>query len=65
MKINIVTIKEIASQRTLRMDAKYWIKKKEKAASSKPQASSVKQQATSLPQSAGIHKTRKDNYENK
>jgi hypothetical protein len=46
MKINIVTIKEIASQRTLRMDAKYWIKKKEKATSSKPQASSGKQRLT-------------------
>jgi len=63
MKWTTLTFKELAAQRTLRMDAGYWIKKKKKeAASCKPQASSVKQQATSLPQSAGIHKTRKDNY---
>ena len=65
VKWTTLTFKELAAQRTLRMDARYWIKKKQRAASSKPQASSVKQQATSLPQSAGIHKTRKDNYENK
>ena len=29
------------------------------------EATSDKRQATSSPQSAGIHKTRKDNYENK
>ena len=29
------------------------------------QATSNKRQATSLPQSGGIYKTRKDNYENK
>ena len=33
--------------------------------SGKQQASSDKRQATSSPQSGGIHKTRKDNYENK
>ena len=66
VKWTTLTFKELAAQRTLRMDAGYWIKKKKKeAASSKPQASSGKRQATSLPQSAGIHKTRKDIYENK
>ena len=42
MKWTTLTFKELAAQRTLRLDAKYWIKKKEKATSSKPQAASVK-----------------------
>ena len=46
MKWTTLTFKELAAQKTLRMDAKYWIKKK-------AQASSVKHQATSLPQSCG------------
>ena len=46
MKINIVTIKEIAADPTLRMDAKYWIKKKQRAASGKQQAASGKQRLT-------------------
>ena len=67
MKWTTLTFKELAAQRTLRMDASYWLKrkKKQRAASGKQQASSGKQQVTSSPQSAGIHKTRKDNYENK
>jgi hypothetical protein len=65
VKWTTLTFKELAAQRTLRMDARYWIKKKEKAASGKQQASSGKRQATSLPQLKRIHKTRKDNYENK
>jgi len=40
--------------------ASYWLKRKKKQ-----RAASGKRQATSLPQSAGIHKTRKDIYENK
>ena len=40
VKWTTLTFKELAAQRTLRMDAKYWIKKK--ASSSKPQASSNK-----------------------
>jgi hypothetical protein len=48
MKWTTLTFKELAAQKTLRMDAKYWIKKK------KQQATSVKQQATSLPQSGSI-----------
>jgi len=46
MKWTTLTFKELAAQRTLRMDAKYWIKKKQKATSSKPQASSGKQRLT-------------------
>ena len=46
VKWTMLTFKELAAQRTLRMDAKYWIKKKEKATSSKPQASSGKQRLT-------------------
>ena len=46
MKWTTLTFKELAAQRTLRMDAKYWIKKKLRAASSKPQASSGKQRLT-------------------
>ena len=42
MKWTTLTFKELAAQRTLRMDAKYWIKKKQRATSSKPQASSGK-----------------------
>jgi len=45
MKWTTLTFKELAAQRTLRMDAKYWIKKK--ASSSKRQASSSKQVLTS------------------
>ena len=55
------TFKELAAQRTLRMDARYWIKKKEKAASCKRQASSDKRQATSLPQSDYIDPLQKIN----
>jgi len=46
VKWTTLTFKELAAQRTLRMDARYWIKKKEKATSSKPQASSGKQKKT-------------------
>jgi hypothetical protein len=44
MKWTTLTFKQLAAQKTLRMDPKYWIKKK-------AQALSHKQQATSLPQS--------------
>jgi hypothetical protein len=46
MKWTTLTFKELAAQRTLRMDAKYWIKKKAQASSNKPQASSGKQRLT-------------------
>ena len=42
MKWTTLTFKELAAQRTLRLDAKYWIKKK------KRQATSSKRQAASL-----------------
>ena len=45
VKWTTLTFKELAAQRTLRMDARYWIKKK--ASSSKRQASSNKQVLTS------------------
>jgi len=44
MKWTTLTFKQLAAQKTLRMDPKYWIKR---------QASSNKHQATSLPQSCG------------
>jgi hypothetical protein len=43
MKWTTLTFKELAAQKTLRMDAKYWIKKK--ASSRKQQAASNKLQA--------------------
>ena len=47
VKWTTLTFKELAAQRTLRMDAGYWIKKKKRqAASRKPQASSGKQRLT-------------------
>ena len=52
MKWTTLTFKELAAQKTLRMDAKYWIKKK-------AQASSRKHQATSLPQSGDTVITKK------
>ena len=48
VKWTTLTFKELAAQRTLRMDASYWSKKKKKeAASNKRQAASAKQQAPS------------------
>ena len=41
MKYITVKISEIAKHPTMRMDAKYWIKKKKKAPSSKLQAASL------------------------
>tara|TARA_B100000424_G_scaffold145496_1_gene110724 strand:- start:111 stop:257 length:147 start_codon:yes stop_codon:yes gene_type:complete len=42
MKWTTLTFKELAAQRTLRMDPKYWIKKKAQASSNKQQAPSKK-----------------------
>tara|TARA_A100001515_G_scaffold83702_1_gene66344 strand:+ start:411 stop:581 length:171 start_codon:yes stop_codon:yes gene_type:complete len=44
MKWTTLTFKQLAQQKTLRLDPKYWIKR---------QAASDKRQATSLPQSCG------------
>jgi hypothetical protein len=44
MKWTTLSFKQLAQQKTLRLDAKYWLKR---------QASSCKRQATSLPQSCG------------
>ncbi len=41
MKYTTVKISEILQHPTMRMDAKYWIKKKKKAASRKLQAASL------------------------
>jgi len=48
VKWTTLTFKELAAQRTLRLDAAYWLKrkKKQRAASVKPQASSGKQRLT-------------------
>ena len=63
VKWTTLTFKELAAQRTLRMDAGYWLKrkKKQRAASGKQQASSGKRQATSLPQSDYIDPLQKIN----
>jgi len=45
MKFTTVSIKEIQADKTHRLDAKYWIKKKQKEAGShKPQAASALKQ---------------------
>ena len=51
VKWTTLTFKELAAQRTLRMDAKYWLKRQ--ASSCKRQAASNTNQVTSLPQSGG------------
>jgi hypothetical protein len=50
MKWTTLSFKQLAQQKTLRLDAKYWLKR---------QASSRKRQATSLPQSGDIVVTKK------
>jgi hypothetical protein len=50
MKWTTLSFKQLAQQKTLRLDAKYWLKR---------QASSCKRQATSLPQSGDIVVTKK------
>ena len=47
MKWTTLSFKQLAAQKTLRMDAKYWIKKKQRATSGKLQATSGKPQAPS------------------
>jgi len=49
MKWTTLSFKQLAAQKTLRMDAKYWIKRQ--ASSCKRQAASNTNQATNLPQS--------------
>ena len=58
MKWTTLSFKQLAAQKTLRMDAKYWLKRQ--ASSCKRQAASNTNQATSLPQLDG-----KKNYEKK
>jgi len=51
VKWTTLTFKELAAQKTLRMDPKYWIKKnkrKVRASSSKQQAPRSREQAASL-----------------
>jgi hypothetical protein len=43
MKWTTLSFKQLAQQKTLRMDAKYWIKKKAQASSNKRQATGSKQ----------------------
>jgi len=51
VKWTTVTFKQLAAQKTLRMDARYWLKRQ--ASSCKRQAASNTNQVTSLPQSGG------------
>ena len=46
MKWTTLTFKQLAAQKTLRLDAGYWIKKKQQASSGKQQAASDKQRLT-------------------
>tara|TARA_R100001591_G_scaffold20415_1_gene28882 strand:+ start:203 stop:370 length:168 start_codon:yes stop_codon:yes gene_type:complete len=55
MKWTTLTFKELAAQKTLRLDAGYWLKRKKKQ-----RAASGKRQATSLPQSGDITVDRKE-----
>ena len=43
VKWTTLTFKELAAQKTLRMDAKYWIKQKEKNEKNNNRAAGVKQ----------------------
>ena len=52
MKYTIVKMSEIAKHPTMRMDAKYWIKKNQK----KKKATSLKLQATSLTGDLGSYR---------
>ena len=57
MKWTTLSFKQLAAQKTLRMDPKYWIKR---------QASSSKRQATSLPQLDGkLQVNRKEKHGSK
>ena len=56
MKYTTVKISEIRDHPTMRMDAKYWIKKNQK----KKKATSYKRQATSLTQLEDIRNYERD-----
>ena len=62
VKWTTLTFKQLAAQKTLRMDAKYWLKRQ--ASSCKRQASSNTNQVTSLPQLGGrLQSKRKEENE--
>jgi len=64
VKWTTLTFKQLAAQKNLRMDAKYWLKRQ--ASSCKRQASSNTNQATSLPQSGDkLQVNRKEYYESR
>ena len=48
VKFTTLTFKQLAAQRTLRMDAGYWIKQKEKNEKNNNRATSVKRPAEKL-----------------
>jgi len=62
MKWTTLTFKELAAQKTLRLDPKYWIKKKKRmarASSSKQQAPRNREQAASYkPQATSARRAR-------
>jgi len=65
MKWTTLTFKQLAAQRTLRMDPKYWIKKKKRkvrASSSKQQAPRSREQAPSYKHQASSGLTRVEGY---
>ena len=53
VKWTSITFKQLAAQRTLRMDAKYWIKQKEKNEKNNNRAASVKRSAKKLRSGSG------------
>ena len=62
VKWTTLTFKQLAAQKTLRMDAKYWLKRQ--ASSCKRQAASNTNQVTSLPQLGGrLQSKRKEENE--
>ena len=48
VKFTTLTFKQLAAQKTLRMDAGYWIKQKEKNEKNNNRATSVKRPASKL-----------------
>jgi hypothetical protein len=53
VKWTTITFKQLAAQKTLRMDAGYWIKQKEKNEKNNNRAASVKRSAKKLRSGSG------------
>jgi len=53
VKWTTITLKQLAAQKTMRMDAGYWIKQKEKNEKNNNRAASVKRSAKKLRSGSG------------